>query len=342
MSTYNITVPAPDPDIVVEIGAGATTIAELTDKATIDLPTINTPLSEALAAKANTEDLGTAAAADIGTTAGTVAAGDDSRLSDARTPTSHTHVSADIADATPNNTPSTVVLRDGNGQAAFGDSGNGFSGQGLAGYSYSGDGVYGNSMSGYGVNANSVSSSGVNASSTSGSGVSASSSSGSGATATSTSGTYHQEFGNSANNRSFVARLLGAFGWFRGIHNLTVSAVDTLTANRVQRFQDKDGAIAVIAGITTDATGARTLALTDSGEYIRLTHAAANALTIPTNAAVAFPVGTEIYIRRGTSAGAVTLSNAGVTVNGGANVSSVGQSGNFALKKIATDEWDFI
>lgn len=93
---------------------------------------------------------------------------------------------------------------------------------------------------------------------------------------------------------------------------------------------------------TTDATGARTLALTDAWDYIRFTHATATVLTIPTHATVAIPLNTEIYFRRGASAGAITLSNAGVTVNGGANISLVGQSGNFALKKLANNEWDFI
>lgn len=40
--------------------------------------------------------LGTAAALNVGTTAGTVAAGDDARLSDARAPTAHSHVTADV------------------------------------------------------------------------------------------------------------------------------------------------------------------------------------------------------------------------------------------------------
>jgi hypothetical protein len=55
-----------------------------------------TDLQTALNAKANTADLGDSALLDIGTTTGTVCAGDDSRLSDARTPTAHasTHGSA--------------------------------------------------------------------------------------------------------------------------------------------------------------------------------------------------------------------------------------------------------
>lgn len=44
---------------------------------------------EAAVAEAVSEDLGTAATRDVGTTTGTVAAGDDPRMSDARTPTAH-------------------------------------------------------------------------------------------------------------------------------------------------------------------------------------------------------------------------------------------------------------
>lgn len=44
--------------------------------------------------------LGDAAAKNVGTTAGTVAAGNDARLSDARTPTAHTHTAAQISDST--------------------------------------------------------------------------------------------------------------------------------------------------------------------------------------------------------------------------------------------------
>jgi hypothetical protein len=44
--------------------------------------------------------LGGAAVLDVGTAAGTVAAGNDSRLSDARTPTSHVHAASDITSGT--------------------------------------------------------------------------------------------------------------------------------------------------------------------------------------------------------------------------------------------------
>jgi hypothetical protein len=48
-----IDVPAPSP--------GVSEVAELTDATTYDFPTLNTPVSDALAAKANSADLGTIA-----------------------------------------------------------------------------------------------------------------------------------------------------------------------------------------------------------------------------------------------------------------------------------------
>jgi hypothetical protein len=64
---------------------------------------------------------------------------------------SHTHVSADITDATSAATPSTLVLRGENGEAEFGDLGNSFSGRGVTGFSNSGTAVLGRSDSGDGV-----------------------------------------------------------------------------------------------------------------------------------------------------------------------------------------------
>jgi hypothetical protein len=93
-------------------GGGASTFAELTDKATADLPTINTPLSQALAGKAPSSGIAPSAIT------GTAVVTNDARLSDARTPTSHTHVSADITDATSDGAtnPEKVLKTDANGQ----------------------------------------------------------------------------------------------------------------------------------------------------------------------------------------------------------------------------------
>lgn len=101
-------------------------------------------------------------------------------------------------------------------------------------------------------------------------------------------------------------------------------------------------AISATDNIVTDSTTSRTLALTDAGKYITFTNAGAITVTVPANASVAFPIGTEIYFRRDTAAGAITLSNAGVTVNGSSSAPAIPADGNFALKKKATNTWDLI
>jgi hypothetical protein len=43
--------------------------------------------------------------------------------------------------------------------------------------------------------------------------------------------------------RSFIARLRGAFGWFRGAFTARITAVDTITANRVYDLPDASGIV---------------------------------------------------------------------------------------------------
>lgn len=81
-----------------------------------DLPTAADVGADAAgAAQAVADTLGTAATKDVGTTAGTVAAGDDARLSDARTPVSHNHAASEVTSGTldiariPTGTTSTTV-----------------------------------------------------------------------------------------------------------------------------------------------------------------------------------------------------------------------------------------
>lgn len=80
---------------------GATAFADLTDKASADLPAINTPLATALWAlsaqlSGKAPSFGIAPSAISGTAVITT----DPRLSDARTPTAHTHPASEISDAT--------------------------------------------------------------------------------------------------------------------------------------------------------------------------------------------------------------------------------------------------
>lgn len=81
-----------------------------------------------------------------------------------------------------------------------------------------------------------------------------------------------------------------------------------------------------------------TLALTDAAKLITLTNAAPITLTVPTNASVAFPIGTQILLYQG-GAGQVTISSSATLRSEGGNLKIFGQYGVAGLVKLATDEW---
>lgn len=98
----------------------------------------------------------------------------------------------------------------------------------------------------------------------------------------------------------------------------------------------------LVRDVLTEATTARTLALTDAGAYIRCTNASATTVTVPTNATVAFDIGATVSIRQA-AAGAVTVSAAvGVTINAPflGTLVTAGQGALVQLVKVATDTWD--
>lgn len=81
-----------------------------------------------------------------------------------------------------------------------------------------------------------------------------------------------------------------------------------------------------------------TLALTDSAQFVTLNNASAITLTVPTNASVAFPIGTQVNIVQ-LGAGQVTVSTAATLRSQGAKYKLNGQYAAAVLIKIATDEW---
>ena len=88
-------------------------------------------------------------------------------------------------------------------------------------------------------------------------------------------------------------------------------------------------------------TASRTLTLDDAEQFIVADSTSAVVVTIPTNAAVALPVGTEIAVlRKGTGTATITAAS-GVTLNGtSAGSKPIGsQYGTVALRKIDTDAW---
>ena len=87
-------------------------------------------------------------------------------------------------------------------------------------------------------------------------------------------------------------------------------------------------------------SSSKTLALTDAGTFQRCTNSGAITITVPTNASVAFPIGTEIEIYQGGS-GTVSFSAAsGVTLQCVSSTLSIAdQYTSAALKKLDTNVW---
>lgn len=112
----------------------------------------------------------------------------------------------------------------------------------------------------------------------------------------------------------------------------------------VDSAQIADGAIdpVHISGSINAQTGTTyTFVIGDAFKVVTCTNASAVAVTIPTNASVAFPVGARLDVLMG-GAGAVTLTgDSGVVVNGvsagGAAISA--QYSGISLLKTATDTW---
>lgn len=94
--------------------------------------------------------------------------------------------------------------------------------------------------------------------------------------------------------------------------------------------------------VNTQTGTTYTLALGDKNNIIVMNNASANTVTIPTNASVAFPVGSVITIVQD-GAGLTTITaDTGVTLN---NVSAgsaafFGQNSTISLIKIASDKWN--
>ena len=81
-----------------------------------------------------------------------------------------------------------------------------------------------------------------------------------------------------------------------------------------------------------------TLVLTDVAKVVSLTNAAAITLTVPTNASVAFQVGTQILLYQG-GAGQVTISSSATIRSQGNKLKMYDQYAVAGLLKVGTDEW---
>lgn len=94
------------------------------------------------------------------------------------------------------------------------------------------------------------------------------------------------------------------------------------------------------SSVSTQSGTAYTAVVGDANTYVRFTNAGAVTFTIPTNASVAYAVGTELQFEQA-GAGTVTIAAAGgVTVNSrGGAITTAGQYSVGVAKKVATDTW---
>ena len=83
-----------------------------------------------------------------------------------------------------------------------------------------------------------------------GTGATISSGTGPGARISSDVGDYHSIFGYSGIDQSFVARVKGAFGWFRGAFTGRIHPPDTLATNRTWTLPDANGTLALLSDVT--------------------------------------------------------------------------------------------
>jgi hypothetical protein len=95
-------------------------------------------------------------------------------------------------------------------------------------------------------------------------------------------------------------------------------------------------------GINAQTGTTYSFVLADAGKVVRQSNAAAITDTLPTNAAVAFPVGTVFTVRQA-GAGQITITpSGGVTLNipTGYQAKSGRRYAAMMLHKVGTDEWD--
>ena len=96
------------------------------------------------------------------------------------------------------------------------------------------------------------------------------------------------------------------------------------------------------SAVVTESGAARTLAIGDIGRYIRLTRVAGCNITVPPQSSVAWIADTEIYFRNASEGPISIIAGSGVTINNAAAAADLEQHDTFALKRVASNVWDFI
>lgn len=129
------------------------------------------------------------------------------------------------------------------------------------------------------------------------------------------------------------------YGYLSGLKKL-YDYVKTLQPLSDIVFPHDDTKSNVTRSINAQNGTSYTFALTDAGNVVTFSNAGAVTVTIPLNASVAFPNGTQIdFIQTG--AGKVTFGGSGVTINSvGSYKSLAAQHAWGSLLKVDTNTWE--
>ena len=111
------------------------------------------------------------------------------------------------------------------------------------------------------------------------------------------------------------------------------------TAGQILTAAELDAVATAMIAINAQTGTTYTAVLADDGKLVTCDNASAITFTIPTNATVAFGIGTQINIMQ-LGAGQVTIAGAGVTFRSeGSKLKTKGQYAVATCCKIATDTW---
>ena len=122
---------------------------------------------------------------------------------------------------------------------------------------------------------------------------------------------------------------------------LTLPATDGTSGQAITTDGSGNLTFSTLGYINAPQSTNTTLALTDQGKHIYFSGGSTATLTVPTNASVAFPIGTTILVVNDNS-GNLTISGAGVTfqlANGATGNRTVATKGMATLLKVDTDTW---
>lgn len=111
------------------------------------------------------------------------------------------------------------------------------------------------------------------------------------------------------------------------------------TAGQILTAAELDAVATAMIAINAQTGTTYTAVLADDGKLVTCDNGSAITFTIPTNATVAFGIGTQINIMQ-LGAGQITIAGAGVTFRSeGSKLKTKGQYAVATCCKIATDTW---